>query len=184
MSSTDFHRLPEGSGDMVANGILGPQVGTDREPRLLNRIGEIRRNQCLSLSYCAKRLGLSTQEARAQEDPAADLTITQVLAWQEVLDVPLSEMIEQENVLEDPIRNRAMLLKVMKTAKQIQKTTREARVKNMTTTLVDQLVEIMPELVDVSSWPDIGQSHENRDYGQAAYRRFEPGISRAFDNDF
>ena len=77
-----------------------------------------------------------------------------------------------------------MLLKVMKTAKQIQKTTHEPRVKNMTTTLIDQLVELMPELVDVASWPDIGQSHENKDYGQAVYRRFDPGISRTFDNDF
>ena len=91
MSSTDFHRLPEGSGDMVANAILGPQIVSDQEPRTLNRVREIRRNQCLSLSYCAKRMEISTQEARMQEEPGADLTISQVLAWQEVLDVPLSE---------------------------------------------------------------------------------------------
>lgn len=184
MSSTDFHRLPEGSSDFVANGVLGTQIVSGRIPRTLHRIGEIRRSQCLSLSYCARKLGLTTQEARVQEDPASDLTLSQILAWQEILDVPLSEMIVQDNVLEDPIRNRALLLKVMKTAKQIKKNASDSRIKHMSVTLVDQLVELMPELSEVSSWPDIGQSHENKDYGQAVYRRFDTDVSSCFDGGF
>lgn len=146
-----------------------------------HRIRELRQDMRMSLAYCAKKLGITTLEAREQEDPHKDLNISQLLAWRDILDVPLSEIIEYQGEVEDPIKNRALLLRAMKTVKQIQKTAREERVQNMSITLIDQLTELMPELINVSPWPDIGQAHENRDYGQAAYRRFDPAVAQKLE---
>ena len=148
----------------------------------LHQIATIRRNQSLSLLNCAHKLGLTLQEARIQEQPTSDLTISQLLAWQEVLDVPLSEILGQTgDFLENPIRNRALMIKVMKSAKQILQVTRESRIRYMAETLVNQLVELMPELKDIGAWPDVGQSHENREPGMAVFRRFDVDTARRFD---
>jgi len=152
----------------------------------LHRIATLRQNQSLSLAQCARRLGISLEEAEYQEQPTTDLPLSQLMAWKEILDVPFSELIgsddEEEDELENPIRNRALLLKVMKTAKQILQVARETRVRRIGSTLVEQLVELMPELADVSAWPDVGQSHENRLPGMAAFRRFAPDVARHLED--
>ncbi|MDO4586897.1 MAG: hypothetical protein Q4C95_06310 [Planctomycetia bacterium] len=189
MSGTNLHRLPGTTDD------FSPLPSLPREIR--SRISEtasenqeeyhnvrmVRRNQNISLANCARRLGLTTAEARYQEQPSTDLSISQLMAWKDVLDIPLVELLPENEILNNPIRNRALLVKVMKTAKQILQTAKESRIHNMAITLVDQLVHLMPELREVSSWPEIGQSHENRDYGVAAYRRFDVDIAEQMDYD-
>lgn len=185
MSGTDFHRIPIGPGEMAAFTPFPTKIGVAEEGKCLKKlhqIAAIRRNQNISIVSCAKKLGISIEEARMQEHPTSDLTLTQLLAWKEVLDVPLSELLGQSDEdLENPVRNRALMIKVMKTAKQILQTARESRIHYMGETLIDQLVELMPELAEVSAWPDVGQSHENRNAGVAATRRFDPDIARQLE---
>lgn len=181
MPGTNVNSLSPLSETTSALPILPGEHRSESVRKKFHRVREMRQDMRITLSYCAKKLGISTQDARIQEDPYTDLTLSQLLAWREILDVPLSELIEYQGEVEDPIKNRALLLRVMKTVKQIQKTTREDRIKNMSITLVDQLTELMPELIDVSPWPDIGQSHENRDYGQAVYRRFDPAVAQKLE---
>ncbi|MDO5552209.1 MAG: helix-turn-helix domain-containing protein [Planctomycetia bacterium] len=168
MSNSSYPNMPA-IHETIAAAVpaTGPQ-----EQRRYHRIAEVRKSQGMSLTWCAKRLGISTQVARLQEQPTTDLTIAQLNAWREVLDVPLAEILEHWGIENDPIRNRALLLKTMKTARQIQKTAQEIRIKRMANTLVDQLITLMPELEFVAPWPDIGQSHEDRGFGQALYRSF------------
>jgi len=100
--------------------------------------------------------------------------------WREILDVPVSELlIDPEDTLDDPIKSRASLVRVMKTVRSILETAREKSIQRMAQTLFDQLVEIMPELKDVAAWPTVGQSREWKDYGQAIYRRFDQSVDQS-----
>lgn len=186
MSGTDFHRIPIGPGEMADFTPFPTKLGLaegSKCSKKLHQIATVRREQNISIVSCAKKLGISVQEARYQELPTTDLTITQLLAWKEVLEVPLSELVGQTgDDLENPIRNRAKLVKIMKSAKQVLQVAHESRVRYIGETLVDQLVELMPELAEISAWPDVGQSHENRSPGVAVTRRFDPDIARRFDS--
>lgn len=185
MSGTDFHRISFGGGELASFTPYTPKETVAEKSscsKKLHRIATVRRSQGISLLNCARRLGITLQEARYQEQPTTDLTLSQLNAWKDALDVPLSELLgESSDFLEDPIRNRAMMVKVMKTAKQILQTAHESRIRFMGQTLVDQLVELMPELTHISAWPDVGQSHENREPGVAATRRFDAEVARRFD---
>ena len=146
-----------------------------------HRIAEVRQSQNLSIACAAKRLGVETVEAKRQEKPETDLTLSQLYKWQEILDVPLEELLpEHDDMLESPIQIRAKLVRIMKTVRSImeQSGSEENVVRHLSQTLFDQLVEIMPELKEVTAWPSIGQAREFKDYGQAVYRRFAPGVER------
>ncbi|MCL2118530.1 MAG: helix-turn-helix domain-containing protein [Planctomycetaceae bacterium] len=146
----------------------------------LHRLAEVRKNQGVSIANLARRLNMEAINVRMQEKPTSDMLLSQLYRWREILDVPISELlIDPEDTLDDPIKSRASLVRVMKTVRSILETAREKPVQRMAQTLFDQLVEIMPELKDVSSWPTVGQSREFKDYGQAIYRRFDPGVEQA-----
>lgn len=147
--------------------------------RHYHRIAEVRKSQNLSIACAAKRLGVDVSEVRRQENPETDLSLSQLYRWQEILEVPLEEILpEQDEMFESPIQIRAKLVRVMKTVRSIMEQSQENVIQHLTQTLFDQLVEIMPELKEVTSWPSIGQAREFKDYGQAIYRRFDPGIER------
>jgi len=123
-------------------------------------------------------------DVRDQEKPTSDILLSQLYRWREILDVPVAELlIDPEDTLDDPIKSRASLVRVMKTVRSILENTHEKSIQRMAQTLFDQLVEIMPELKDVSAWPTVGQSREFKDYGQAIYRRFDPGVEQAMNDE-
>ncbi len=156
-----------------------PVAGADFS-RPLHRLAEVRKAQGVSIANMARRLNRSAVEIREQEKPDSDMLLSQLYQWREILDVPVSELlISPEETLDDPIRSRASLVRVMKTVRSILETTHEKQTKRMAQTLFDQLVEIMPELSEISAWPTVGQSREFKDYGQAIYRRFDHGVEQA-----
>ena len=146
----------------------------------LHRLAEVRKAQGISIANMSRRLEMASIDVREQEKPTADMLLTQLYKWRDILDVPVSELlINPDDTLDDPIKSRASLVRVMKTVRSILETSREKQVKWLAQTLFDQLIEIMPELKEVSAWPSVGQSREFKDYGQAIYRRFDPGIEQA-----
>ena len=146
----------------------------------LHRLKEARKAQGVSITNLARRLNMDAVDVREQEKPTSDLLLSQLYRWRDILDIPISELlIDPEDVLDDPIKSRALLVRVMKTVRSILETTHETRTQRMAQTLFDQLVGIMPELKEVSAWPYVGQSREFKDYGQAVYRRFDPGVEQA-----
>lgn len=148
-----------------------------KSARPLHFIASTLRKQNATLAGCARRLGLTPAEAAAQTRPDADLTLSQLYAWRDVLDVPTSELLPLENVVPDPIRNRALLLRTMKTARQLQDLSRGTRLEPAVASLVDQLIELMPELAEVPAWPTVGQSRAPREAGSAT-RRVDADFSR------
>ncbi len=148
--------------------------------RPLHFIAATLRKQNATLAGCARRLGLTLSEAAAQTRPDADLALSQLYAWRAVLDVPTSELIPLEDVVPDPIRNRALLLRTMKTARQLQDLSRGTRLESAVASLVDQLIELMPELAEVPAWPTVGQSRAPREPGNAT-RRVDADFSRLLE---
>jgi len=149
--------------------IVPPISGGARRP--LHRIAEVRLEQGVSVRSAARRLGLSMQEVRAQEEPTNDLLLSQVHRWQEVLEVPLTDLLlDSSGPLSTPVSQRARMLRVMKTAKALSETATEQPVQRLASMLISQLVELMPELKEVSAWHSVGQRRTQEEMGRIVER--------------
>ncbi len=139
--------------------------------RPLHRIRDVRQQQCVSLRSAARKLNRSVPEIRLQEDARSDLRISELLQWQHLLDVPLSDLlVDSDGPLSAPVCKRASLLRVMKTAKAIQESAHDVSVKRLARMMTEQLIEIMPELAGVSAWHTVGQRRTQDEVGRIAER--------------
>ena len=80
-------------------------------------------------------------------------------------------LVEPSEPLSPPVMKRAQMVRLMKTARAILQRSRETTIRRMAEVLVDQLIELMPELTDVTPWPEIGQPRGLNDLGQVVHRR-------------
>jgi len=123
-----------------------------------HRIAEVRQQQGVTLRNVARRLGMSLPVVRRQEQADSDLRISDLHRWQEVLEVPVAELlVEGDGQLSGPVLERSRMVKLMKTAAAIRDRTNGTAVQRMATMLVEQILEIMPELADVTPWHTVGQ---------------------------
>jgi transcriptional regulator with XRE-family HTH domain len=158
-----------------------PSRPSDGTP--LHRIAEARLSQNFSLANAARHLGIDVATARRHEDPQSDLLLSELHRWAEIMEIPVAELLaEPEADFSPQIKDRAKMVRLMKTTRTILECAKEKRIRLLAETLVEQLVEMMPELAEVTAWPSIGQSREFKDYGSAAYRRFDEGVSRMLDD--
>lgn len=149
----------------------------------LQRIGEIRKSQNLSIASLARRMNLDVSMVRAVENPSCDMFLSELYKWRAALDVPMFELVvEPEELPANPLRNRGLLLRIMKTVRSLMETARDEKTKSLAKTLADQLIELMPELSEVAPWPKVGQARDHKDYGQAMFRRFDPGVSAEMED--
>lgn len=145
----------------------------DDGARPLHRIAEVRREQHVSLRSAARATGIPEHVLRRQEKPDSDLSLSDLLAWQEALQVPLEDLlVEPQRPLSRPVMERARLVRLMKTAAAIRENTDSERVDRLAQTLVEQLIEIMPELAEVSPWHAVGQRRTLDEFGRTAERSF------------
>lgn len=137
--------------------------------RPLHRIREVRLEQGVSLRTAARRLGTDIRTVRAQEHPQSDLTLSQFFAWQAVLEVPIEDLLAEPGIpLSRPVMERARMIRLMKTVMSIQEMADSDAVSRFAQTLVEQLVEVMPELSEVSSWHNVGQRRSLSELGRVA----------------
>ena len=140
--------------------------------RPLHRLAEIRRRQGVTRRTIARRLNTDIGTIKSQEQPGADLSLSTLYAWQEVLDVPVSELlVDAEEPLSTPVLKRAQLVRIMKTAAAILERSQQPSIRRMAEMMVEQLCEIMPELHGVSPWHAVGRRRTQDELGQAALRR-------------
>lgn len=133
----------------------------------LQKLSAARRRQGLSVRCVAQRLGRTVTEIRVQEDEHADILLSELYRWQQALDVPIEEpLAEPEDSLSPRVLLRAQLLKVMKTAMAIRRQARSEAERRLARLLVDQLLEIMPELKEVSGWPAVGHRRRADELGR------------------
>ena len=106
------------SRDTACRKRVGPQT------RNYHRIAEVRRRQGVTLRNVARRLGIEMSVVRRQEQPDCDLRLSDLQRWQEVLEVPVAELLEEgEGQLSGPVLERSRMVKLMKTAAAIRERT-------------------------------------------------------------
>ena len=154
-------------GETVRDDVAAPigQPGSHR----LQKLSEARRRQGLSVRCVAQRLGRTVNEVRAQEDEHADLTLSELYRWQAALEVPIEELLEDPgDTLSPRVLTRARLLKVMKTTMALRRAARSESERRLARLLIEQLLEIMPELKEVSGWPAVGHRRRADESGRIA----------------
>ena len=62
------------------------------------------------------------------------------------------------------------MLRVMKTAKALEESATDAPIQRLTAMLITQLVEVMPELKEVSAWHSVGQRRTQDEMGRIIER--------------
>jgi transcriptional regulator with XRE-family HTH domain len=149
-----------------------PVVALPAPERRLHRLATVRRQEGISRRTVARRMKTTISDVKRQESETGDLLLSTLYKWQEALEVPVSELlVDSDQPLSSPVRNRAKLLRIMKTAVTILERTRQTPIRRMAQMLVEQLVELMPELEGVGPWPAVGKSRLPSDYGQVVRRR-------------
>ncbi len=142
----------------------------------LHRLAAVRRLQGLSRRAVARRLNVEVTEIRRQEE-TRDLSLTVLYAWQKALDVPVAELlVESEDSLSEPLMRRAQLVRLMKTALAILEEADKDSTRRMAQSMVDQLVEVMPELKGISAWHAVGKRRRLDEVGIAAIRTLSDDI--------
>jgi hypothetical protein len=136
-----------------------------------HRLGVVRRLQGISRRTWARRMNMELSEVRRQEDQGSDLPLSAIHEWQKVLEVPMAELlVETDDTLSRPLMQRAQLLRLMKTALALQEEADSGPARQLTEALIQKLVEIMPELENVTAWHAVGKRRRLNDVGVAALR--------------
>lgn len=157
------------SGSAVKAAIVPAGSGKQQK---LHRIATVRQEQGVSLRSVSRQMGRTMSTVRAQEDEHEDLRISDLIQWQKVLGVPLQDLlVEGEPALSRPVMERARLVRLMKTAAALVESVQSDGTKRMAEMLVRQLIEIMPELEEVSAWHTVGQRRSLDEYGRIVERR-------------
>lgn len=165
MSMTDYE-------PSTVHGAIDAVVATPCGDRPLHQIGEVRRREGLSRRAVARRLGTDVRSVKIQEEQTTDMPLSQLYRWQAALGVPIAELLgDTDESLSPPVMKRAQMLRLMKTVAAIRQRAAEAPIRRMAQMLFEQILDVMPELKDVSAWNAVGQRRTLDDLGQAAHRR-------------
>ena len=149
-----------------------PESGVRCADHALHRVSEVRRQQGVSLRTVARHLKQDLATIRNQEKETTDLRLTELSAWQRVLDVPLVDLlVDSGSPLSRPVMERAQLVRVMKTAASIAEKSDSVELDRLARMLIDQLVQMMPELSEVSPWHSVGQRRSLDEVGRIVERR-------------
>lgn len=148
-------------------------------PVSLHRIATVRRQQGLSLRGLARQQQTTIRELEAEEDESADLRLSRLYWWQDALDVPVADLLVESNgSLSPPVLQRARLVRVMKTVAAIMEKSENVSIRRLAQTLVNQLIEIMPELEGVSPWHTVGQRRTLDEPGRIVERMYSEDVWR------
>ncbi len=143
----------------------------------LHRLGEARRQEDISRGTVAHRLGITVEEVRRQECATADLPLSVLYKWAKVLNQPVTELVQETgDSLSMPLFNRAHMVRLMKTAMTVLEGAGDPRMKRLAQTMVDQLIEIMPELRGVPAGFSVGKRRRLDELGVAAERSLSDEI--------
>ena len=146
-----------------------PLPKTNETGRPLHRIQAVRIQQGMSLRTAARQLAMDVRAIRAQEQASTDLRLSDLYRWQQALDVPAAELLEESGEpLSRPVAERAKMVRVMKTAASLLETAESPTTRRMAENLVAQLCDVMPELKEVSPWHTVGQRRSLEEMGRAA----------------
>ncbi len=152
------------------------EVPVPANHHVLHRLAAVRRLQGISRRTLARRLNVEVVEIRRQEE-TNDLPLSVFYEWQKALDVPIAELlVESGDSLSQPLMQRAQLVRLMKTALALLEQADNEATRRMAQSLVDQLVEVMPELQGISAWHAVGKRRRLDELGIAATRTLSDDV--------
>jgi len=143
----------------------------------MHRLATVRRLQGVSRRTLALRMRVSVAEIRRQENETNDLPLSVLYEWHKILEVPMVELlVESDDSLSQPLIQRAQLVRLMKTASAILEQAEKEPERCLAQTLVDRLIEVMPELQGVSAWNAVGTRRSLNELGVAALRTLSEDV--------
>jgi len=142
-----------------------------RAARALHRLRRVRRREGVSRRTMARRLKSNVSLIKSQEKETSDIRLSTLYQWQDVLKVPIGELlVEARDGLSPAVMKRAQMVRLMKTGMAILERTQQPDIRRMAQMLVEQLIELMPELSEVKAWPAVGKRRARNELGQAVGR--------------
>lgn len=157
-----------------------PENNPEKKP--LHRVRQVRLQQGVSLRSAARNMKSDVRTLRIQEQESSDLRLSELRRWQEALDVPLADLLEDnEAPLSAPVLERARMIRLMKTAMALRDLCEDEGQRRMAQMMVNQLIEVMPELREISAWHSYGQRRSLDEYGQVFERRLSDDMLRPDD---
>ena len=139
---------------------------TDR-PASFHRIRTVREQQGITIRTVSRRTGLAMRDLRHEEKPSTDVSVSVLQRWAKALGVPLSELlVEPDMRLSQSIAHRAKLVRVMKTVLSLVEHGGDERTKRLSETLHGQMVDLMPELSEITGWPSFGTRRPQDEIGR------------------
>ena len=157
---------PWGAGQVSGD---GKNLSQSHPAGPFHRIRAVRQQQNVTIRTVARRTGLPMSQLREEEKPSTDLSMSVLLRWQDALEVPLTELlVEPDMRLSQSIAHRAKLVRVMKSVLTLCEHRSDERTERLAQTLRDQMLEIMPELSEVTSWPSYGTRRPQDELGRIA----------------
>lgn len=145
----------------------------------LHRIKEVRQQQGVSLRRVGQVLHTDIRELRREEEKTSDLPLSRLYQWQQALEVPVAELLVDSGApLSTPVLQRARLVRIMKTVAAIREKAQTPSIQRLAETLVDQILEIMPELKEVNPWHSVGQRRSLEEYGRIVERTYSDDVWR------
>ncbi len=153
----------------------------EERPAERHRVARVRQQQGISQRTMARRMAIDIQRYRQLENPARDLTLSELADLQVALDVPLIDLLEDRQALSRPVEERAKLVKIMKTAVALRENKVNSRVDRMCEMLCEQLIDLMPELEEVGGWPQFGARRGNSAIGKALQQPVDMSQLRLYE---
>ena len=154
-----------------------------RRDQPLHRLAEVRQQQGVTLRNVARRMRVDLKTVRNQEEATCDLTLSTLYAWQQVLDVPVADLlVDDMGPLSPAVKQRAQLVRVMKTAVAMLEQCDSTKTKRMAQTLIEQLLDIMPELKEVGPWHTVGQRRTVNEIGRTGSQTVPDDFHRRAQN--
>lgn len=133
----------------------------------LDRIAAVRQAQCLTLRTISRRCGVSVRQLKSEEQGRCELTLSALRRWAAALGVPIEELLaEPSDGLAASVSQRAQLVRVMKTVEALRAHAESAAMRRISDQLRDQLLEIMPELDEITAWPREGTRRQRGAVGR------------------
>ena len=150
-----------------------PKFSLQPHGEQLHRLRVVREREGVSLRSVARKLGRTVTQIRDEEQETTDLRLSVLYRWQQVLGVPVAELlVPHDDPLSPSIRTRSRLLKIMKTVRTLEQHTRSPESAHLIRQLAEQLLELMPELRDVSGWQGTGHRRTLDELGRIADNPF------------
>ncbi|MCA9247150.1 MAG: hypothetical protein KDA42_08550 [Planctomycetales bacterium] len=149
-------------------GSLPPVNGAPK--KRLHRVHTVRVQQGISIRSAARRMKSTVLEAESLEAESSNMLLSTLYKWAEALEVPVSDLLveEEDGVLSEPVLRRARMVRIMKTAGSILEKSPNDAIRRLASMMIEQLVELMPELREVSPWHSVGQRRSSEEQGRLA----------------